>query len=78
MLTLYVKTGCPYSAKVLQAADELGIGFDLKNVADEGISDELVARGGKRQMPYLVDAEKETEMYESEDIIAYLHQRFEK
>ncbi len=72
MLTLYVKTGCPYCAKVLAAGEELGIEFDLKNVADEGITEELVARGGKSQMPYLVDSESGTEMYESDDIIEYL------
>ncbi|KND49586.1 MAG: hypothetical protein AB203_00700 [Parcubacteria bacterium C7867-008] len=76
MLTLYVKTGCPYCAKVLTAGEELGIDFDIRNVSDDAISDELVARGGKRQMPYLVDTEKNVEMYESEDIVAYLHQRF--
>jgi glutaredoxin 3 len=75
-LTLYVKTGCPYCAKVLQAGEELGITFDLKNVADEGISEELIARGGKKQMPYLVDEANKVEMYESDDIIDYLHQHF--
>ena len=78
MLLLYVKTGCPYCAKVLHAGEELGIDFTLKNVANEGVSDELIARGGKRQMPYFVDMEKGVEMYESEDIIEYLNQRFGK
>lgn len=76
MLTLYVRTGCQFCAKVLRAGEELGIEFNLKNVADEGVSEELIARGGKRQMPYFVDEEKGVEMYESEDIIDYLHQRF--
>lgn len=76
MLTLYVKTGCQYCAKVLRAGEELGIEFDLKNIADPGVADELIARGGKRQMPYLVDTEKGMEMYESDDIVEYLHQRF--
>jgi glutathione S-transferase len=75
-LTLYVKTGCPYCAKVLAAGEELGITFNQKNVADPGVSEELIARGGKRQMPYLVDEEHSVEMYESDDIIAYLHQHF--
>ncbi len=38
MLTLYVKTGCPYCAKVLAAGEELGFEFNLKNVADESRS----------------------------------------
>jgi glutaredoxin 3 len=78
MLTLYVKTGCPYCAKVLKTGEELGIEFDQKNVADPAISEELVKRGGKRQMPYLVDTDAGVEMYESDDIIEYLHKNFGK
>src|SRR3989344_5259214 len=72
MLTLYVRTGCPYCAKVLAAGQELGISFDLKNIADEGIADELIAKGGKRQTPYLVDSERGVAMYESDAIVNYL------
>jgi glutathione S-transferase len=78
MLTLYIKKGCPYCAKVLAAGEQLGIEFDIKNVADEGVSEELIARGGKKQMPYFVDTDAGVEMYESEDIIAYLHHHFGK
>jgi glutathione S-transferase len=78
MLTLYVKTGCPFCAKVLATGEELGIDFNLKNVADEAISDELVARGGKRQMPYLIDEARGVEMYESDAINEYLHQYYGK
>lgn len=76
MLILYVRTGCAYCAKVLQAGEELGLAFTLKNINDPGVADELVARGGKRQMPYLVDEEHGVEMYESDDIVAYLHATF--
>lgn len=78
MLTLYVKTGCPYCAKVLAAGEELGIDFDLKNSIDPTVVEELIARGGKRQFPYLVDSENGTEMYESDDIVEYLHQHYGK
>ncbi|MDR3546704.1 MAG: glutathione S-transferase N-terminal domain-containing protein [Candidatus Pacebacteria bacterium] len=77
-LTLYVKTGCPYCAKVFSAGEELGITFDQKNIADDSVAQELIERGGKRQVPYLIDNENGTEMYESDDIVAYLHQRFGK
>lgn len=46
--------------------------FTLKNIADEGVADELIARGGKRMVPYLVDEETGVEMYESDDIVDYL------
>ncbi|MDB5265887.1 MAG: hypothetical protein JWM39_600 [Parcubacteria group bacterium] len=78
MLTLYVKTGCPYCAKVLAAGEELGIEFDLKNSSDPAMVEELIARGGKRQFPYLVDSDNNTEMYESDDIVEYLHKHFGK
>ena len=78
MLTLYVRTGCQYCAKVLRAGKELGLTFNERNIEDEGVPEELIERGGKRQMPYLADSETGTEMYESDDIVDYLHQRFKK
>jgi glutaredoxin 3 len=76
MLTLYVKTGCPFCAMVLHKLDELAVPFEERNIADDGVIDELVARGGKQQVPYLVDAECNVEMYESADIVEYLDKRF--
>ncbi|PIR86291.1 hypothetical protein COU13_01775 [Candidatus Kaiserbacteria bacterium CG10_big_fil_rev_8_21_14_0_10_43_70] len=71
MMTLYVKTGCQFCARTLKAADELGIELHLKNVADEGVYDELATVGGKRQEPFLVDEENDVKMYESDAIIDY-------
>lgn len=76
MLTLYVKTGCPYCAKVLIEAAMLDIEFDERNVADPKVAEELVARGGKLQTPYLVDEERGVSLYESEAILDYLHATF--
>ncbi|HEV7121429.1 MAG TPA: glutathione S-transferase N-terminal domain-containing protein [Candidatus Paceibacterota bacterium] len=78
MLTLYIKTGCPYCARVLKAGEELGLDFTLKNRSERGVIEELIARGGKRQFPYLIDDSNGTEMYESEDIVDYLHQHYGK
>ena len=76
MMTLYVKTGCPFCAKVHAAASELGLTFDEKNIADDAVAAELIERGGKRQVPYLVDGE--VEMYESDAIVAYLKEHYPK
>ena len=76
MLTLYVKTGCPYCHVVFDVAKELGITFELKNISDDAVAAELVARGGKRQVPYLVDTERNVEMYESADIVVYLRKHY--
>lgn len=78
MLTLYVKTGCPYCIRVLNAGNELGVEFEEKNIKDDAVADELIKRGGKRQVPYLVDDERNIEMYESADIDAYLRAQYPK
>ena len=78
MLTIYYKTGCPFCKKVLDAGRELGLTFTKKNIADEGVIDELVDIGGEDQVPFLIDDEGPVEMYESDAIVTYLHQRFGK
>ncbi len=78
MLILYIETGCPFCHKVLDTGEELGILFEEKNIADDTVASELVARGGKRQVPYLVDASRGVEMYESADIDAYLREHYSK
>lgn len=76
MLTLYVKTGCAFCAMALHKVEELRVPIDEKNIADDGVADELIERGGKRQVPYLVDTACSVEMYESADIVEYLEKRF--
>ncbi len=78
MLTFYVQTGCPYCRKVLDTADGLGLRYEKRNVADLGVEEELVARGGSAQVPFMIDEEHGVEMYESEHIAAYLHKAFGK
>lgn len=70
MITLYVRTGCPFCEKVKAFVDEHGILIEEKNIADEHNLEELLTQGGKRQVPFLVDGE--TKMYESDAIVAYL------
>lgn len=77
MLTLYIKIGCPFCEKVLHFSSEQGIELVTKDIyADEAVMAELIARGGKRQVPYLVDDRDATEMYESDDIIDYLRNNY--
>lgn len=78
MITLYVRTGCQYCAQVLRVVDELKIPVTLKNVGDEGVADELVQIGGKKQEPFLIDDETNTMLYESDVIEQYLRDRFGK
>jgi len=76
MLTLYIKTGCPFCAVVVAKLNERGIEYKELNISDQKVAEELVARGGKRQVPYLVDTKNNTEMYESEDIVNYLDEHY--
>jgi len=76
MLTLYVRTSCPYCQRTLAAAQELGVSLTEKEVSDPGVTDELIGLGGKRQMPFLVDSDRGVKMYESEDIIEYLRTHY--
>lgn len=77
MLTLYYKPTCPYSQRVLGEAEALGISFDLKDIsADETLKEELIEKGGKKQVPYLEDPDRNVSMYESSDIIAHLNEHY--
>jgi glutathione S-transferase len=55
--------------------ENLGVEFDLKDTSEnETFAQELMEMGGKRQVPFLVDTETSTSMYESSDIIDYLRE----
>lgn len=57
-------------------AENLGVEFNLKDIEDDAIAAELIEKGGKRQVPYLVDTDKDTAMYESADIIDYIRDNY--
>ena len=48
---------------------EYTLGIDISNIESE---DSLIKIGGKRQVPFLVDNERNIQMYESNDIIEYI------
>lgn len=74
MITLFAKSGCQYCAKAISALDAHGLSFTKKNIADDAVREELVALGGKHQVPYLVDGD--VTMYESDAIVAYLEKTY--
>lgn len=76
MLTLYMRPGCYYCARVLIAAAELGVSLDERNINDPVNKAELLTKGGKGQVPYLIDTDAGIALYESEDIIEHLHATF--
>ena len=60
----------------MQMAENLGVEFDLKDIEDDAIAAELVEKAGKRQVPYLVDTDKDVAMFESGDIIDYIRDNY--
>lgn len=73
MLTLYYKPTCPFCSRVLAVVDRLGVEVEKKDVSEsEGLRQELIERGGKKQVPYLVDDTVGEAMYESDAIVSYL------
>jgi glutathione S-transferase len=77
LLELYSMESSPFCRKVREALVELDLPYVCKN-APKGspVRDELKKRGGKVMLPYLVDPNSATAMYESEDILRYLHQSY--
>jgi len=76
MITLYINPHCPFCIKTMEVAKELGVPLTLKDVHEPANEAELIQKGGKKQMPYMVDDATGTSMYESEDIMQYLHENY--
>ena len=69
--------GSPYCRKVRETLCELDLVHLVRNVPKGSPRRaELRERGGKVQVPYLVDPNTQREMYESDDIVAYLEREY--
>lgn len=71
MLELFILETCPYCKKVMNYFDENGVKYKKIDIADKASEDALIQIGGKRQVPFLVDKDRNVQMYESSDIIEY-------
>ena len=71
-LILYVRSGCQFCAKALNKLTELSLPFEERNIGEEAHRAELIEKGGKQQVPYLIDETAGVSMYESDDIVNYL------
>ncbi len=73
MFTLYYKPTCPFCQRVMQMAENFNVKLELKDITEsEEALAELLEKGGKQVVPFLVDSERGVSMYESSDIIDYL------
>ena len=77
--TLFHFTTCPYCIKVRLALWYMGLDLPLKNIfAHPDYKAELIAGGGKKQVPCLRIEDEEDGVrwiYESSEIIRYLKQQ---
>lgn len=71
---LYSNPRCPYCVKVLNYMEKNNITMPIKNVQIAENRSELIAIGGKSQVPCLVINGKA--LYESDEIIKYLKKHF--
>jgi glutathione S-transferase len=83
VLELYQAEGCPYSKKVREQMQALGLSYVAHNprthggeVRDEEAYEELLERGGEDQIPFLVDPERDESLYESDRIVEYLEEHY--
>jgi glutaredoxin len=73
-LELYYLPTCPYSQKVLRFLTANDLELELKSTVDASNRETLITVGGSNQVPCLfVNGEP---MYESDDIIAYLSEKY--
>lgn len=75
MFDLYISETCPYCRKVIDFFEENNIKYNKKNVIEPKNLNMLLKLGGKAQVPFLDDFEKNISMYESDDIIQYAMNR---
>lgn len=77
-LRLYEFEACPFCRKVREALSILDLEAWILPCPKGGTRyrEELRRRGGKTQLPYLVDPNTGKEMYESDAIVAYLFERY--
>jgi glutathione S-transferase len=76
-LVLYNMEGSPYCRKVREALSELDLEFVVRNMPKGSPKRrELIERAGRFQVPYLVDPNTGEEMFESDEIVAYLRANY--
>ena len=77
-LELYEFESCPYCRKVREALSILDLDILIYPCPKGGqrFRAEVKKRGGKTQFPYLIDPNTGVEMYESNDIVAYLFEHY--
>lgn len=72
MIRLFMLDTCIYCKKVMEYMNENGIAYEKIDISQKENEEALIRLGGKRQVPFMIDTDKNIEMYESSDILEYL------
>ena len=72
MIELFILETCPYCKKVLSFLENQHIKYKEIDITKKENEEALIRIGGKRQVPFLIDTERNIQMYESDDIVEYL------
>ena len=72
MIELFILETCPYCQKVIKYLEEKNIEYRKIDITNKASEESLIKIGGKRQVPFLIDTERNIQMYESNDILEYL------
>ena len=76
-LELFEFEACPFCRKVREVLSELDLPYVCHPCAHGSRNRPRVRElGGKLQFPFLVDPNTDQRLYESEDIITYLHETY--
>ncbi len=77
MLTLYYTPTCPFCQRVLDVVEDLNIKMQLKDTSIDLVAkEEMLEKGGKSQVSFLVDDERKVVLYEAGDIVSYLEEHY--
>ncbi len=76
MLELYVSEVCPYCHKVEKYLSDNNIEYTERDIAGQENMEKLLQLGGKMQVPFFHDTEKNVTMYESDDIVKYVKENY--
>ena len=71
MIDLFIMETCPYCKKVMNYMDENGMKYNKIDISNKASEESLIKLGGKRQVPFMIDKDRNIQMYESNDIIEY-------
>jgi glutathione S-transferase len=77
MLTLYSKSTCPFSRRIVEVAEKLKIDLEVKEIDESEVARiELFERSKGEKVPCLIDTDRKNTLFETNDIIEYIRENY--